>query len=813
MFRSYFTVAIRNLLKRKISTGVQIIGLATGLACCTLVALYFRQELSFDRHFDNGERIYRVVSDFKDGSRAPTAPWVYASLLKQDIPEIEAVSRLDAKNSPCIVKALDDTSAVPYLEWTGYWVDPNFFDLFSFHFTSGDRKTALSAPNTIVLSADVAQRLFHDAYPLGKRVRAGSSVYTVTGVFRQDGPDHLAAGFFASNNSTGIREAMAKITSWVSDPNYYTYLRLKPGADRRRVEDKLHAYTIRHCTADMKRTNDWMVNSLQPLEAIHLHSSGYNDYMSPRQGNLSYLYLLLSIAVSILMLACINYMNLSTAQAIDRAREVGVRRVLGAAKAAIRRQFLIETSLVSGLSMLLGLGLAALFLPVFNSFTGQRLELFTMGNIAFIVCLLPVALIVGLLAGIYPAWYLSGLKPVTVLKGKISDTGALLNIRRVLVVGQFAVATGLLFGTIVIWEQLQFMLTAKTGVDEDQQLVFRMTSEESTRNGVYFMQQLKANPAFQSVSGAMDPLLSGDMNLYPAEKTVEAKQDIFLDLVDENYLSSLGLQLLAGTNFKPIAFGNVDGQQPNEATDIGRQMILNEAAVKALGYTVDNVVGKQLSHVHDAQVYRYTVVGVMKDYHYFSLHAPIGPMALAPVNPRRFTTIIAKVRGKDVAGATRYASEKWRAINARTPFYCDQLSNICRYEYASDLRQQQMMNAFTLIAILISCLGVLGLITYSVGQKGREIGIRKVIGASVADIVFLFARQYLRLILIANLIAAPIGWYVMQRWLQAFAYHVTVQWWMFAIALGMGCVVTFVTLSFKTIRAALANPVEAFRGE
>ncbi|HEV2481925.1 MAG TPA: ABC transporter permease [Puia sp.] len=240
MFRSYFTVAVRNLFKRKISTLIQVIGLATGLACCTLVALYFRHELSFDRHFENGDRIYRVVSDFKDGSRAPTAPWVYASLLKQEIPEIEAVSRLDAKNSPCIVKAMDDTAAVPYLEWTGYWVDPNFFDLFSFHFILGDRKTALSAPNTIVLSAEVAQRLFHGVYPIGKRVRAGNTEYTVTGVFRQDGPDHLAAGFFASNNSTGIREALTKITNWVSDPNYYTYLRLRPGADVRQVGDKLH---------------------------------------------------------------------------------------------------------------------------------------------------------------------------------------------------------------------------------------------------------------------------------------------------------------------------------------------------------------------------------------------------------------------------------------------------------------------------------------------------------------------------------------------------------------------------------------------
>ena len=813
MFRSYFKVAFRNLFKRKISTLIQIAGLAIGLACCTLVALYFRHELSIDKGFDNGEQIYRVTSVFKDRSRAPTAPWVYGSLLRQEIPEIAEVSRLDAKNSPCIVKAMDDTAAVPYLEWSGYWVDPNFFDLFSFHFLYGDRKTALAAPNTIVLAESVAQRLFSRVYPIGKRVRAGNIVYTVAGVFREDMPNHLSAGFFASNNSMGIREEMARITNWVSDPNYYTYVRLKPGADVHRVIEKLHAYTQRHCTADMKITGNYMVNSLQALHAIHLHSVGYYDYMSPRQGNLTYLYLLLSIAVAILLLACINYMNLSTAQALDRAREVGVRRVLGAEKKAIRGQFIIETLVVSLLAMVLGLGLAALFLPAFNSFTGQQLVLFAMENIAFIFSLLPITLATGLLAGVYPAVYLSSFKPVKVLKGKVSDSGALLNIRKVLVVSQFAVATGLLFGTIVIWKQLQYMMTAKTGVDEDQQLVFRMTSDEATKNTVYYMQQLKANPAFQHVAGAMDALLSGDMSLFPAEKSVEAKEDIYLDLVDENYLPSLGLQLLAGTNFTPAAFTNTDMQEKLETNDIGRQVILNEEAVKALGYTVNNIVGKTLAHMNDGHKYEYTVVGVMKDYHFFSLHAPIGPMALMPVNPRRFNTIVAKVGGKDVDAAIRYAQAKWRTINADTPFYCDLLSNIFRYDYAADRREQQMMSAFTFIAILISCLGVLGLITYSVGQKAKEIGIRRVIGASVADIVFLFARQYLRLILVANLIAAPIGWYIMQQWLQAFPYHVAVRWWMFAIALGMGCVVTFLTLSFKTIRAALANPVQALRGE
>ncbi len=474
---------------------------------------------------------------------------------------------------------------------------------------------------------------------------------------------------------------------------------------------------------------------------------------------------------------------------------------------------MIETMVVSLLAMVLGLGLATLFLPAFNTFTGQQLVLFSLENISFLVWLLPVALAVGLLAGVYPALYLSSFRPVKVLKGKISDSAALLNIRKVLVVGQFAVATGLLFGTIVIWKQLQYMITARMGIDEDQQLVFRMFSEGATKNGVYFMQQLKANPTFEHVAGAMDPLLSGDMNLFPAEKTVEAKQDVYLDLVDANYLPSLGLQLVAGTNFTPSAFADTGSREPMETNDISRQVILNEYAVRALGYTANKVIGKTLAHMHDGHKEHYTVVGVIKDYHYLSLHAPIGPMALMPANPRQFTAIVAKVRGKDVDAAIRFAREKWRTINPDTPFYCDFLSNVFQYEYANDRREQQMMSAFTFIAILISCLGVLGLITYSVGQKAKEIGIRKVIGASVTDIVFLFARQYLRLILVANLIAAPIGWYLMQHWLQAFPYHVAVRWWMFAIALGMGCMVTFITLIFKTMRAALANPVEALRGE
>jgi putative ABC transport system permease protein len=847
MFKTHCKTAIRHLLRRRTSTLIQVTGLSIGLACCALVFLFFRAERAFDKGFDGAKDIYRVTSLFKDGSRAPTAAFPYGSLLQREIPEVVAVSRLDAKRSPCIVKALDDTAAIPYLEQSGFWVDPNFFDLFSFHFLYGERKMALSAPNTIVLSEGVSQSLFHQRYPIGRRVRVGDITYIVSGVFRQDMPNHIDAGFFATNNTAGIREEMARTLDWVADPNYYTYLRLKPGSDPVRVNEELQAYTLRHASADMKRRGEFMTNALQALTDIHLHSDGYYDYFSDKQGNLDYMYMLASIAGAVLLLACINYINLSTAQAIDRAREVGVRRILGAAKRAIRAQFLVETVCLSGLAFVIGLGLALVFLPSFNAFTGQRLSLLNAGGIGLLLWLLPLALVTGLLAGLYPAIYLSSFRPVKVLQGNrgyrrqpgrsaapsmvagealtrkergtkllrwsVSDPGALLNVRKVLVVGQFVVATGLMVGTVVIWKQLQYMMEAKTGVDEEQQLVIYLNSPQATINSGYYAQQLQRDPAFRSVAGAVSGMVSGDMNLYPADKSVDDHKGIFLDLVDEHYLPALGLSLVAGKNFTPQVFANTDMHQAVETNDIGRQVILNEEAVKALGYTANNAVGKQLAHVNGGLIYHYTVVGVIKNYHYFSMHAAIGPLALMPVNPRRFGVLIAKVRGSNMATADQVAENKWRALNGDSPYTRDLLSNTFRYDYIRDRREQQMMGSFSVIAILISCLGLLGLITYSVGQKAKEIGIRKIIGAGVGDIVYLFARQYLSLVVVANLVAVPLAWYLMNRWLQGFPYRIGMEWWMFAAAFGVGCVVTLATLSVKTVKAALANPIMALRSQ
>ncbi len=606
---------------------------------------------------------------------------------------------------------------------------------------------------------------------------------------------------------------MANNTSWVVNDNFYTYVRLKHGSNIQHVIDELNSYLQRHAGAELKAHSDHITNSLQALRDIHLNSSEFVDYLAYKQGNIKYLYLLSSIALVILLLACINYMNLTTAQAVSRAREVGVRRVMGAGKGAIRYQFLIETIIISICALIISIGLSFLFLPVFNNFTGQTLSFFASENSSLILWLVLITLLTGLAAGLYPAFYLSAFNPVKVLKGNVSDSSGMFSIRKVLIVSQFIISTGLIFATIVVWNQLHFMLNTKPGFDQDQQLVLNLNGDQAQRNSAVLVKQLSNNVNFKSVTDATAPLISGDMNLYPATKTIEDKQIVFFDYADENYLKTLGLELISGNNLSPEAFTNTNMQEDMELHDFGKEVILNEEAAKLLGFDPYTAAGKYVSHLHNGVVYSYKVVGVVKNYHYFSLHAAIGPCAIMAVNPIRCTTIVAKVDARHIPAAVQYASDQWKKLNPDTPFSYGFLNDIFQGDYIQDQREQQMIGIFTALAIFISCLGLLGLITYTVTQKAREIGIRKVIGASVPSIVMLFYKQYFKLVIIANIIALPLGWYFMNSWLHDFPYRVSISWWVFALSLSAGAIIAFFTIAFKTVRAANANPVDSLRAE
>jgi putative ABC transport system permease protein len=468
---------------------------------------------------------------------------------------------------------------------------------------------------------------------------------------------------------------------------------------------------------------------------------------------------------------------------------------------------------VSLLAMAVAIGLAFLFLPVFNELTGQSLSFFAAENRSLISWVFLITLATGLLAGLYPAFYLSAFKPVKVLKGKLSEASGMFSLRKLLIVFQFIIATCLVFATIIIWEQLHFMTHTKPGFDQDQQLILNLNGDQARNNSLLLIRQLQKNPFFKSVSGASAALCSGDMMLYPQGKTVNEKQSIFLDFTDKNYISTFGLKLISGSNFSRAEFTNKNKLEDMEVHDIARQVIFNEQAIKVLGLDRYTSPGKYISRLHNGIVYQYKIMGVVKDYHYFSLHTAISPFGIMPANPDRFGTIIAKINGSHMEQAIKYAGRQWKEINPDTPFSYDFLDNVFKGDYLQDQRQQRLSGIFTCVAIFISCLGLLGLITYSVNQKAREIGIRKVIGASVTNVVILFTGQYLKLIVVANVIAWPLGWYLMNKWLQDFPYRVNISWWMFAVSLIVGMVTCFSTIAFKTIKAARANPVDSLRAE
>lgn len=813
MNNSYLKLALRNFRKRKTSTLINVLSLSVGLTCCALVLLFAQHEESFDKGFQDNQNIYRITSIFSDGGAAPTVGLTYSKYLKAEIPEIAEVSRLDAQGMNTIIQAKDKPEATPYMINTGFWVDPTFFNIFKFHFAYGDINTALNAPNTIVLSQKISEKLFGNAYPIGKTVKTENNIYTVTGVYKQDFLNHFGADFFASNNSGGIREKYTTPRNWITDPNYYCYLKLRPGANIARVTAEINAYNQRHGAADMKTYNSHAINGLQALGDIHLRSGKYQSYIEAYQGNIQYLYLLGIIAVAILVLGIINYINLSTAQAIGRAKEVGVMRVLGAEKKNIRYQFFAETMLVSLIGLVLAIVLSLVFLPVFNQIINQQLSFFAPENRTLVLWMLAISVITGALAGIYPALYLSGFRPVQVLKGKVSNSLATLNIRKGLTVTQFAISMFLVLGSIVIYTQLNYIIHAKPGFDQDEQLVLGLNSDQAQKNSQYLMNQLATDPNILSVSGSMAPLISGDQNFYPAGKTINDIHDTFLNYTDENYIKTLGLKLISGTNLSKPSFGPATPGADIEADAMQREVVLNEQAIKALGFTNDNAIGKYVSHLHNGVVYNYRIVGVVKDYHYFSLYSKIGPAGLIVTRPEKMSYIIAKVNAGKMQAVLQMVLQKWKALNPDTPFAYDFMDKQFQYDYIHDQQEQQLMGIFTAIAIFISCLGLLGLTTYTVAQRAREIGIRKVIGASVTDIVLLFSKQYFKLLLIANLIAWPVAWYLMDKWLQNFAYRIQISWWMFGIALFSGLLTAFLAVGFKTIKAAIANPVISLRSE
>ena len=811
MFSNYLKIAWRNLLRNKTFSAINILGLALGMATCLLIGLYVFHELSYDRFHEKADRIVRVTFRASmNGNKINEANVMppTAQALRRDFPEVLDATRLRVAGELMLTKEnnLVRENAVAF-------ADANFFDVFSFPFVKGNPKTALRQPNAVVISEKIAHKYFGNANPIGKTLTPkgsfGGSVLNVTGVMANfPANSHLRYDFLVA--MTGLNEA--KATSWMQS-EFYTYLVLPPGYDYKKLEAKLPQVVQKYMGPEIQQAfgmsfakfreagNDLGLR-LQPLTDIHLYSDFAHD-LSP-SGDIRYVYGFGAIALFMLLIAAFNFMNLSTAGAAKRAGEVGIRKVMGSVRSALIGQFLMESLLLTGIALMLAVGLVWLFLPAFNKFTDSSLTFNVWNTPGLLPGLVLFGLVVGVLAGSYPAFFLSSFKPIAVLKGgagRLSGGRQRVSLRSTLVVVQFCLSFVLIVGTVVVWQQLNFIRHAKLGYDKERVLVIRETGRLGKNEPVFREQLLRDSQVMDaSISGYLPagPSYNNNFLVYGDNKDGEYLKGIRYD-VDERYIPTLGMKMAAGRNFSP-AFG----------TD-SSGIILNGTAAKQLGWGNDAVGHFITRPENDGSKRTYRVIGVVQDFHFKSLHERIAPLMMTLGN--NSGTILAKVKTKDVADLLKTIDNQWSAFAVDAPFAYSFLSDDFNAIYRAEQQTGWVLGLFSGLTIFVSCLGLFGLATFTAEQRTKEIGVRKVLGASVGSIVTLLSKDFLKLVLIAIVIASPVAWWAMNEWLQDFAYKIDIAWWVFVLAGLLAVGIALLTVSFQSIKAALMNPVKSLRSE
>jgi putative ABC transport system permease protein len=806
MVRNFFIVALRNLRRNIAFSAINIFGLALGIATCLLILLFVEHELSFDRYNEKADRIVRVTlqvkmegGDIKDADVMPPV----AGALKKDFPEVLEATRLRPYGTPRLTNGKKT-----FREDAFAFADSNFFRIFTLPLIYGNAATALRQPNNIVITKAVALKYFGDENPLGKTLvfkDDNLAPMTVTGVMDEMPENsHFHFSLFASMSSL----PEANDPSWTTS-NFHTYLVLPIGYDYKKLEEKLPQEIDKYLGPQMQKAMGVTLDQfrkkgnnislfLQPLKDIHLHSNLNGELAA--NGDIRYVYIFSAIAVFMLLIACINFMNLSTASASKRAKEVGIRKVLGSMKGDLIRQFLAESLLLTALAMALALAFVYWALPVFNTLTGQSLVIHWKATPWVLPSLIGFGLFTGLLAGSYPAFFLSSYQPVAVLTGRFTS-GKGGSLRSALVVFQFFISISLIVGTTVVYRQLSYMQHEKLGYDRDQVIVVQEVFWLG-RNADPFRQQLLQDPRVASVSlsGFLPAGQSYDNNytVYGDGNSSQLIKTLRYD-VDYSYIPTLGMQLAAGRNFSKD-FGS-------DSTGI----IVNETAARAFGWG-QHALGHTLTRVeNDGTRSTSRVIGVVKDFHFRSFHELITPLVMKLGGD--LSNMIVKTKTRDLAGLLATMQTKWTDLKAEAPFSFSFLDNRFKDTFKAEQNIGRILGIFAGLTVLVACLGLFGLATFSAEQRTKEIGIRKVLGASASAIVTLLSKDFLRLVALAFLIAAPVAWIVMNKWLQDFAYRITIDWWIFVLAALLALVITLLTISIRAIKAALANPIQSLRTE
>ncbi len=816
MIKNYIKVAWRNMMKNKTFSFINIFGLSIGLTCCMLISMYLYYELSYDSQHTNGSRVYQLGTTFvKEGKEDRTAntPAPMARTMQMVFPEIEKSTRLlrTFSEDKTLLQYTDKTGAVKsFNEAHGYLADSTFFQVLTYDFIEGNPETALMAPNSLVLSEEVARKIFGKESPLNKAVRVSSNTngdfdFNVTGVFADPKvPGHIDARFFMSINGGGIAQSANQATSLATNNMYYTYFLLKKGADAKQLEAKFPAFIDQYAGKDLKAMGFYKKQFLTPVRDVHLYSNTTSN-VTPN-GSVTYLYIIASIAFFTLLIACINFMNLSTARSSKRSAEVGVRKVLGAEKNSLVRQFMGESILMSLIAFVFALVLAKVLLPFFSTLAHKEIVFSFQQHGVLLAGFFVLAILTGLIAGSYPAFYLSSFKPIKVLKGRITNSLAAVSLRKALVVFQFVISVGLIVASVTINNQMKYMQSKDLGFEKDQQIIIPLRSGPSKAIYAELKDELKKNPQILNVGaslyypGIINP---SDMPLYKEGGNMNSAKRVFMNWVDEGFLQTLGIKPASGRLFSK-----------DFPADTNFRVILNQQAIEEIGFKDEkDAAGKEVWFDWQGESYRLPIVGVVKDFHFKDLHSPIEPYGFQLNNRSNFNYMIAHAKTDDLKGLLTSMGNVWRRLNPNEPFEYNFLDEDFQKNYQADARLASIVKNFTVIAILISCLGLFGLAAFSAEQRTKEIGVRKVLGASTGNVVGLLSKDFLKLVLIAVVIASPITWFVMNKWLQDFAYRTNISWTVFVITALLAGSIALLTISFQSIKAALANPVKSLRTE
>lgn len=812
MIKNYIKIAFRNILRHKAFTIINILGLSVGIACCLLLSLYIHEELSFDKHFADSKNIYRITgiatNDSGDSFRLASTSPPLAQGIRDNISMVQHVSRLF--NPPGIEFNMIkyDEKTIP--EKKGYLADSTFFDVFDFPFEEGNPASALKEAQSVVITSVLKTKLFGIEPGLGKVIEIENGrtplSYKITGVIgKPAGNSHIEFNFLLPMHDGGWGKAIEQyFTSWVGQNMFYTYIKVMPGADLDLVKEEINQLIQKNGLEEMKTMGIHKTQGLQPIADIHLKSS-FDFIDLGKNGNILYIYILTSIAAFILMIACINFMNLATAKAKKRSTEVGIRKVLGAERGGLIAQFLCESIVVVIIAILLSVLWIELFLPVFNDITQKNIIIDERSIGFYAASLATIALITGILSGSYPAFFLSSFKPARVLKGTGNFRNGNQSMRKCLVIFQFMISTSLIAGVFIVNQQLGYLRSKDLGFNPSAKIILPLRNDEARGNYDNLKGNLEKLSMVKSITGT-DAIpgnrIFDDMMLYPDGGNSESGILTKLNSIDYGFLEMMEMELITGRFF-------ID----NRPVESQNRIVINELAMNKLGFNTDNVIGQIVNFNWREDIRKHEIIGVVKNFHHLSLHESIVPIAYEILDQPFYNAMIIHSDMKDEQIGIAEIRDVWESINTSTPLDYQFLDSHMASLYKEDIATSKIIKFFTALAILISCLGLYGLSLYEAEQRIKEIGVRKVMGASTWEIILLLSKDFSKLSIYAFVLSLPLGYFFMTKWLENFSYKIDLNLLTFFGAGLMAFLIIQLTVSFQSTKAAKANPADSLRNE